>query len=335
MTARLVLAGDVMLGRLVNLALRTGDFAFPWGDTLSIFGAADWKFCNLECVLSDLVPAELPHKTFHFRSDRRNAAVLKAAGIDAVSIANNHSLDFGEEALMDMLASLEAEGIGHAGAGANLEQAMRPALSITRTGITIGVLACTDNEPGWAASEAKPGVWFVPPDPGDERAQQLLHQVRRLHGLSHLGIVSLHWGSNWGTDPEPGHRELAQALVRAGADLVFGHSCHVLRGVEIHEDALVVYGAGDFIDDYAVDEVERNDRSLLFIVDVERGRPARLKLQPTVICKLQARLADGREAGEILEKVRRICGRLGTRVVIAGGQGTVTLESRRGQAGNA
>jgi poly-gamma-glutamate capsule biosynthesis protein CapA/YwtB (metallophosphatase superfamily) len=335
MTARLVLAGDVMLGRLVNLALRTRDSAFPWGDTLGLFGGADWSFCNLECVVSDLVPAELPPKTFHFRSDRRNTAVLRAAGIDAVSVANNHSLDFGEEALMDMLAGLEAEGIGHAGAGADLEQAMRPALSTTRTGITIGVLACTDNEPGWAASEVRPGVWFVPPDLGDERAQQLLHQVRRLRELSHLRVVSLHWGSNWGTDPEPGHRELAQALVRAGADVVFGHSCHLFRGVEIQGNALAVYGAGDFIDDYAVDDVERNDRSLLFIVDVEQGRPARLTLQPTVIRKLQARLADSREAGEILEKVRILCGRLGTKVVIAGGQGTVMCEGHRGQAGKA
>jgi poly-gamma-glutamate capsule biosynthesis protein CapA/YwtB (metallophosphatase superfamily) len=120
---------------------------------------------DVECVISDRVPSHLPNKTFQFRSDHKNAAVLKAAGIDAVSVANNHSLDFSENAMLDMLATLDAEGIGHAGAGATLEEAMRPALSMTRDGTRIGLLACTDNEPDWAAGPNTPGVWFVPPGP--------------------------------------------------------------------------------------------------------------------------------------------------------------------------
>jgi poly-gamma-glutamate capsule biosynthesis protein CapA/YwtB (metallophosphatase superfamily) len=120
------MVGDVMLGRLVNETLRSRGPALPGGTPSHSFRQADWSFCNLECVVSDRVPFHLPDKTFQFRSDHKNAAVLKAAGIDAVSVANNHSLDFGEDAMLDMLATLDAKGIGHAGAGATLEEAMHP-----------------------------------------------------------------------------------------------------------------------------------------------------------------------------------------------------------------
>ena len=322
---RLALVGDVMLGRLVNETLRTRGPVFPWGDTLPLIRQADWRFCNLECVVSDRVPSHLPNKTFQFRSDHKNAAVLKAAGIDAVSVANNHSLDFGENAMLDMLATLDAEGIGHAGAGATLEEAMRPALSMTRDGTRIGVLACTDNEPDWAAGPNTPGVWFVPPGPDDTRAQQLLERVRRLQALTDLVVVSLHWGSNWGRLPESGHQELACALVAAGADVVFGHSCHVFRGVEVHDGSPIVYAAGNFIDDYAVDEDERNDHSFVFVVEAERAGLVQVQLTPTVISECQALLAQGGEAVEILRTMQGLCARLGTYLTIAGGEGTILL----------
>jgi poly-gamma-glutamate synthesis protein (capsule biosynthesis protein) len=329
---RLALVGDVMLGRLVNETLRTCGPAFPWGDTLPLIRQADWSFCNLECVVSDRVPSHLPNKTFQFRSDQKNAAVLKAAGIDTVSVANNHSLDFGEDAMLDMLAILDAEGIGHAGAGATLEEAMRPALSMTRDRTRIGVLACTDNESDWAAGPNTPGVWFVPSGLDDTRAQQLLERVRRLKPLTDLVVVSLHWGSNWGRLPESGHQELARALVAAGTDLVFGHSCHVFRGVEVHDGSPIVYGAGNFIDDYAVDKEERNDQSFLFILEAESTGLAKVRLTPTVITGRQALLAQGRESVEILRTMRGLCAGLGTRLTIAGGEGAIVLPAAEAAA---
>lgn len=119
----LALVGDVMLGRLVDGALRYTLPSFPWGDVLPLLRDADWRCCNLECVVSDVVPDRLSEKVFRFRSDARNVAVLKAADIDAVCNANNHSLDFGPEAMLDMLRRLDEAGIAHAGAGANPAEA--------------------------------------------------------------------------------------------------------------------------------------------------------------------------------------------------------------------
>src|SRR5262245_50419615 len=174
------MVGDVMLGRLVNDALGRGEPAVPWGDVLPLLRSADWRCCNLECVISDVVPDQLPEKTFHFRSDARNVAVLQAAGIDAVSTANNHSLDFGPAAMLDMLGVLDRAGVAHAGAGASLADARRAVLGRTRRGTTIALVACTDNEPQWAARARAPGLHVVPADPGDPAARALGAQVRRL-----------------------------------------------------------------------------------------------------------------------------------------------------------
>src|SRR2546426_1555278 len=160
---RLALVGDVMLGRLVNQSLREKPPSAAWGDVLALLRASDWRFCNLECVISDLLPERLPAKVFHFRSDARNVAVLRAAGIDTVSCANNHSLDFGPAAMLDMLRLLDAAGVGHAGAGADLEQASRAAISTTRDGTRIAVLACTDNEPGGPPARTAPESGMCPP----------------------------------------------------------------------------------------------------------------------------------------------------------------------------
>lgn len=110
----------------------------------------------------------------------------------------------------------------------------------------------------------------------------------------------------------PEHRAFAHALVEAGADVVFGHSPHVFRGVEVHHGRPVVYGAGDFVDDYAVRPDERNDQSFVFLLDVRDGLPRRLRLHPTVIEDLRARTATA-EARGIARRMERLSAALGTR----------------------
>ncbi|MBE0690306.1 MAG: CapA family protein, partial [Anaerolineae bacterium] len=220
----LAFAGDVMLGRYVNKLLRRAPPGAVWGDTLPIFAAADARICNLECVLSDGgKPWTHTPKEFHFRSDAKNAAVLQAAHIDCVSIANNHVLDYDDDALREMLAVLDRARIAHAGAGTGRE-AWRPAL-VVRNDIRVGFLAFTDNEPIWAAQADRPGVCYLPVDVDDARAKALLARVAALREHVDCLIVSAHWGSNWGYTPPSAHRQLAHALIDRGADVIFGHSC--------------------------------------------------------------------------------------------------------------
>lgn len=306
----MVLLGDVMLGRLVNRKLRSVSPAFPWGDTLPVLRQADVRFANLECVLADGGMPQ-PGKVFHFRSDVRNAECLTAGGIDAVSLANNHVLDYGAGAFREMLPALDGQGILHAGAGLDAEAARRPV--IRRVGATaVGFIAFTDNQPDWEATPRRPGVYYVPADDGDGRVPELLALVRRTRARVQLLVVSAHWGPNWGAAVPSGHRKLGRSLVDAGADVVFGHSAHIFRGVEIYRDRPIIYSAGDFVDDYAVDPAERNDQSFVFLLETQGGRPRRLRLHPTTITGFQARLA-GQGARQIAERMQRLSHQLGTR----------------------
>jgi poly-gamma-glutamate synthesis protein (capsule biosynthesis protein) len=311
---RLLFVGDVMLGRLVNEALRESPQDYPWGDTLSIFTEADARFCNLECVISDRgTPWTVTPKVFHFRSDAKNIETLKIANVNAVSIANNHTLDFEYEAMSEMIKILGEASIYYAGAGANLEEASRPALFEVR-GIKIGLIAFTDNEPDWDATAQEPGIFYVPIDMKDDRVKRLFEIVRQTKKEVNLLIVSAHWGPNSGYRPHPSHIPFGHALIDHGADIVFGHSCHVFQGIEIYQDRPILYNTGDFIDDYAVDEIERNDESFIFLVETQKGRIKKLNLHPTVIRGLQARLAKDREAKSIAGKMEERCAEFKTSV---------------------
>jgi poly-gamma-glutamate synthesis protein (capsule biosynthesis protein) len=316
MVKRFLFVGDVMLGRLVNDALKTLPPEYPWGDILPIFQGADIRICNLECVIADGgSPWTQTPKVFHFRSDAKNVEVLKAAGISVVSLANNHTLDFGREAMSEMLKKLDQAGIGCAGAGHNLQDAVRPEM-LRGSLLQVGFLAFTDNEPAWEATQDRAGVFYVPVDTNDVRAKNLLALINQTKKEVDLLIVSAHWGPNWGYRPQPQHIPFAHALIDAGADIIFGHSCHVFQGTEIYKERPVLYSCGDFIDDYAIDPVERNDQSFIFIVEVtDGGKIQSLQLYPTVIKDFQARLANQTEAQEIATKMRRLCEELGTESV--------------------
>jgi poly-gamma-glutamate capsule biosynthesis protein CapA/YwtB (metallophosphatase superfamily) len=309
---KLLFAGDLMIGRVVNEMLQRERPEYPWGDTLPLFRKAAWRFCNLECVLADSWdPASVPRKMFHFRSDAKNVAVLQTAGIDAVSLANNHTLDFGERALSEMLDLLDRTGICRSGAGRGIGEACRPAICRAAE-TTIAVIAFTDNEPEWEAGLTKPGVFHVPVDLDDPRARRLLQIVRTARAVSDLVFVSAHWGPNWGRSPPRGEIPFGHALIDAGADLVFGHSPHVFHGIEIYRDRPIIYSAGDFIDDYAVDPIERNDHSFVFLIETDIRSILRLNLYPTLIRGCQVRIAKSAKAAGIAQKMTERCAAFGT-----------------------
>ncbi len=309
---RLLIVGDCMLGRGLNQALERNPPEYPWGDTLPLFRGADASFCNLECVVSDRgEPWHEFEKAFHFRSSAKNISALTTAGIRLVSVANNHVLDYGDDALLQMLELLDYAGIAHSGAGATLAEASRIARCEIR-GWRLGLLAFTDNESSWEAGPQRPGTFYLPVTLQDKRAQRAIRIVRERADLDLL-IVSAHWGSNWGYSPPEEHIQFAHALVDAGADIVVGHSSHVFRGIEFYKDRPILYSTGNFVDDYAVDPVERNDESFLFVAEMSEHAPPILRLHPSRIEYCQARLAGEAEAESIALKMQTLCAPFGTR----------------------
>jgi poly-gamma-glutamate synthesis protein (capsule biosynthesis protein) len=311
----LALTGDVMLGRLANEALLRYGPAYPWGNTLPALQAADLVLVNLECVIArGGRPWTRWPKVFHFRGDPVALTALQLAGIDGVTLANNHVLDYEEDALLEMLGLLEQSGMAYTGAGRSDEEARRPALLQAR-GLRVGVVAFTDNESGWAAGPAAAGTNWIPMT----LEEQSLAPVRE--GISHaraagaeVVIVSLHWGPNMVQRPSPLFRAFAHAVIDAGADLLCGHSAHIFQGIEVYRGRPIIYDAGDFVDDYAVDPTLRNDWGLLFRVHVAETTVRRIELDPVLIANCRVNFATGATHQAIAERIHALAAEMGTRV---------------------
>ncbi|MDZ4403624.1 CapA family protein [Prosthecobacter sp.] len=323
---KLLLVGDVMLGRQVNEHLRDQPPEYPWGNTLPLFLGADWRACNLECVITDHgSPWARSPKAYHFQTDAKNLAALKAARMDAVSLANNHTLDFNHRGMVEMLRLLDGAHVAHSGAGLNREEATQLAVSEVR-GVRIGFISFTDNEPAWDAGEDHPGIFYVPVETNDERTAELINKVHQARSQVDVLIVAAHWGGNWGAHPRAQHTTLAHGLIRAGADVIFGHSAHVCRGIEVFEGGLILYSTGDFVDDYAIDPIERNDRSWIFEILVEGKQITHLHLFPTVIRECQARLAEPVEAGAMITAMQELCAPFGTVSTASAGSDRLVID---------
>jgi poly-gamma-glutamate capsule biosynthesis protein CapA/YwtB (metallophosphatase superfamily) len=306
----LALTGDVMLGRGVNEALRAARPAEPWGDVLPLLLSADLRVINLECAITGhRRPWSRTPKVFHFRADPLAVEVLKAARVDACSLANNHTLDFEEKGLLDTLAHLEVAGIRYAGAGRNLEEAARPVL--LEGGIAL--VAFTDNEPPFAAGPDKPGTNYLPVS----TEPQVLRRVEETIGAARDAgartvVFSNHWGPNMVRRPKAVFRRFARAVVDRGADVYYGHSAHVFQGVEVYRGKPILYDTGDFIDDYAVDPDLRNDRSFLFCISMEDGDLRRLELFPVVLPYARVELAGGEEREAIFALIQDLSAEMDT-----------------------
>ncbi len=312
---KILFVGDVMLGRTVNAVLKHNHYSYPWGNTRPVLKSADFKICNLECVISD-VGQPWPKKAFNFRTDPKNIEVLEIANFSPVSLANNHSLDFGAQALEQSLNILKQNLVNFAGAGVDSIEASMPAIENGEKNL-LGMIAFTDNNPDWEAKESSPGIFYVPINLEDPRAKNLFRLVKKTKKRVGILIVSAHWGPNWGYEPPKEHINFAHALIDAGADIIYGHSPHVFRGIEIYKGKPILYSTGNFIDDYGIDEIERNDQSFIFIVEVDPPGFHKITLYPTMIRNCQAVLADDEnlEAEAIALRMMDLCKKLHTSII--------------------
>ena len=325
----LALIGDVMLGRKVDEALKDHMRPEePWGDVMPLLKTADLRIINLECAITDNEqPWTRTPKVFHFRAQPSAIETLRTARVDVCSLANNHTLDFEEQGLLDTLKHLEAAGIRHAGAGRNQNEAADPAILTVRVGHThrVALLAFTNNEPPFAAGTDRPGTNYLPVslDPSVlRRVERAVADVREM-GVDTV-IFSNHWGPNMVQRPNDIFRRFARAVIDRGVDIYYGHSAHVFQGVEIYRGKPILYDTGDFIDDYAVNSELRNDWSFLFQVSVEGGRFERLDLTPVKLSYARVDLATSGEREAILDRMEHLSAEMGT--VFARSEGTLVLE---------
>ncbi|HEX5548144.1 MAG TPA: CapA family protein [Ktedonobacterales bacterium] len=237
-----VITGDIMMARAVGARIKTGasDSLFPFADTADVLKSHDLRIGNLECVVSTLGSPQ--PKTYTFEAPLQAFERLRAAGFQIVSVANNHSGDYGKAAFSDMLAHLPTYGITPVGGGANRTEAHRLVTYQVRT-TKIGILAYCEIEPfSFAATATTPGhAWLD--------ATTMKQDIAAARSQVDFLIVFTHWGVEYVLRENAHQQYMARLAVDAGADLVVGAHPHVIEPYEVYHGKPIIYSLGNFVFD--------------------------------------------------------------------------------------
>ena len=361
--------GDVMLGRLIdqlfpqhvhepserniiqsfkssNPKLSNYNHNSPWGDTTPLFRTQDLNLINLETAATTHVD-KWPDKVFNYRMHPANITALHAANIHYAGLANNHTLDFREAGLVDTVNTVKEAGVAFAGAGHDEQEATRPAIlqlpsSSSSPPLQVYIWAASDHPSDWSSIPNFHSIDYT--SRTRARIRDLIAQTSPSpsSSTSVLKVFSCHWGPNYAWCPSQETREFAHFLVdECGIDIVHGHSSHHVQGVEAYKGKLVIYGCGDFVDDYALVEEYRNDLGGVWRVVVQQKQQQgderdgakvlvkRLEMFPTKIEKFAARRlkAEEEDARWVRGKVKELSEELGTEVVVEEeGEGRIIVE---------
>jgi len=271
---------------------------------------ADLAFINLEGSISDK-GARATWKEFTFRARPALTSGLVWGGIDVVSLANNHTLDYGSKAMLDCITRLDEAGVAHPGAGADSAAAAAPAVLETPAG-TVGVIAASEITQAFAAGAGAPGTNFTSA-PNERLVAQVAAAAKEVDFL----VVSFHWGTEYEAVASGHQQSLAHKVIDAGADLVLGHHPHVIQGLEIYKDRLIAYSLGDYIFDHY--SRATGESFVLQITIPQEGGPSG-KIIPVYLHDVWGVPApvSGGEADAILDRLARLSSALGLELTRSG-----------------
>jgi len=353
---RLFLCGDVMTGRGVDQILprpceptlhesytesaidyvqlaeaangpipRRVDPSYIWGAALDEFHrmAPDARIVNLETSITR--SEDYARKGINYRMSPDNADCLTAVAIDCCVLGNNHVLDWERRGLLDTLATLERLRIKTAGAGRNLSQASMPAiLDIPGNGrVLVFSFSCvTSGTPrNWAATNEMSGVNLLS-EISEISATWVASEIARSAQPGDRIVVSIHWGPNWGYDIPDEQRHFAHALLdRAGVSIIHGHSSHHPKAIEVYRDRLILYGCGDFLDDYEGIrgyEKYRDDLVLMYFADITpAGTLAAVEIVPLQIRNFRLVRPPEEDISWMRRTLDRECRKFGSAVALS------------------
>jgi poly-gamma-glutamate capsule biosynthesis protein CapA/YwtB (metallophosphatase superfamily) len=316
------LMGDVMIGRSVDPVISREGFSYVWGDVLPILRRTDVNIINLETTLT--TSTKEVQKVFNFKATPEKINSLKEGHITFANLANNHILDYSEEGLAETLHTLQDANIQYTGAGMNEEEAAKPAF-IEKNGFRLKLLGLTDNEPGWKAGARKSGINYINVSVKNQR-QKVLKTIAEVRKNSDMVIISIHWGPNMREEPSDEFIAFAHEMAEHGADIIHGHSAHIFQGIEVYHNKILLYDTGDFIDDYVVDPVLKNNHSFLFLMEVSRKGIERMRLIPVLISNYQVNLAKEKSYEWSIKRMQRLSDRFGTIISDTGEVGIIKMD---------
>jgi poly-gamma-glutamate synthesis protein (capsule biosynthesis protein) len=321
--------GYVRLAEVANGPIaRPVDFAYPWGAVLDEWQrfAPDVRIINLETAITRS-DSYFP-KGINYRMSPENIGCLLAASIDCCTLANNHVLDWGTEGLIDTLQVLERNQIKICGAGRDLARASAPAiLDVPGRGriLVFSYAVATSGTPqSWAARPDRPGVNFLR-NLSESAAEAIGATIERDRKPGDIVIASIHWGPNWGYKIPQEHVRFAHALIdRANVSAVHGHSSHHAKAIEIYRNRLILYGCGDFLNDYegiTGYEEYRDDLAVMYFANFDANSADFIDLEMAVlqIKRFQLNAASSQDAEWLRATMERESSRFGVRFQLESG----------------
>ncbi|MEW8097492.1 MAG: CapA family protein [Candidatus Thiodiazotropha endolucinida] len=299
-------------------------FDYIWGDALSEFEQIkpDLRIINLETAIT-ISEEYWPRKGINYRMHPRNTPCLNAAQIDACVLANNHVLDWGYAGLAETLSSLKNQNIEYAGAGQDRGSAEAPLIFDLPGKGRILLYAFAHRSSGvptaWRAEVNRPGIALLKSFSSSE-ITRLAADIATRKQTGDLILFSIHWGGNWGYGIPPEHRRFAHWLVdKMGVDIVHGHSSHHPKGIELYHGAPIIYGCGDFLNDYegiGKYDLFRDDLTLAYFLtfDPHAGRVTRLVMTPFQIRKFRLNYPSQKDRIWLRQTMARECAQFATGV---------------------
>lgn len=299
-------------------------FSYIWGDTIKELErvSPDVRIINLETSVTKSNDY-WKSKEIHYRMHPENIPAIKAVKIDYCSLANNHVLDWGYSGLTETLETLKKANIKSGGAGQNLMEAeMSAVIEVEGKGrvVVFSYGMETSGIPfSWAALKDKAGVNLLK-DLSDKTVSQIKEKIWKVKKEGDIVVASIHWGGNWGFHIPPEQIEFAHKLIDdAGVDIIHGHSSHHVKGIEVYKDKPIIYGCGDFINDYeGIGGYEdfRDDLTLMYFVSIDPSNRKLLSLQmtPMKIKNFKINRAPGADVLWLRDTLNREGREFGTRV---------------------
>jgi poly-gamma-glutamate capsule biosynthesis protein CapA/YwtB (metallophosphatase superfamily) len=297
---------------------------YIWGDALSELKrvSPDLRIINLETSVTKS-DDYWKQKGIHYRMHPENIDCITSAKIDICSLANNHVLDWGYAGLKETLETLRAAKIEMAGAGMDLREAESPAVREIKWKGRVIIFAFGSPTSGaplnWAASEKRPGIHLLR-DFSNDTIQRIRKRVQEVKQERDIVAISIHWGGNWGYHVPQEEIDFAHRLIdEAGVNMIHGHSSHHAKGIEVYQDRLILYGCGDFLNDYegiGGHEYYRSDLGLMYFASMDplTGKLVELKMTPTQIRHFKVNRASRDDALWLVNTLNREGKRFGTGV---------------------
>ncbi|WP_077712988.1 CapA family protein [Desulforamulus ferrireducens] len=299
----LALVGDILLDSWVGAEIVKQGTDYPWVKVKPILSAADLAIGNLESAVG-VGGSPIKGKSFTFRAKPETLQGVANAGIDVVSLANNHVLDYGTAALEETLVNLDLYGIGRTGAGRNIYEALTPVIKEVN-GLKVGVISFSRVVPygWWVAGHEQPGVvsgWDN---------QLVLDTIKQLDSEVDILLVSMHWGTELADYPAKDQVNLAKAMIDNGADVILGHHSHCLQGIEVYQNKPILYSLGNFV--FTSSSLKARTGAIALVTMDQEG-VKELQMIPTRLDRGQPQVLEGQSKSAELVRLQNLSKPFGT-----------------------